>query len=51
MGQEIETLVDGYQSSGVHEVKWMAKGLPSSVYFYTLRCGEYSETKKLILQK
>lgn len=50
-GQEIETLVNRYQTAGEYELKWIADGLPSGIYFYRLQSGEYSETKKLILQK
>ena len=50
-GQEIETLVEGFRHAGEHELKWEAEGLPSGIYFYRLQEGEFSETKKLILQK
>ncbi|MCU0644255.1 MAG: T9SS type A sorting domain-containing protein [bacterium] len=50
-GQEIATLVNKFQSTGEHEVTWQSKGLPSGLYFYKIQAGEYSETKKLILQK
>ncbi|MEJ2636321.1 MAG: T9SS type A sorting domain-containing protein [Calditrichia bacterium] len=50
-GQKIETLVNGYKPTGENEVNWIAEGLPSGIYFYKLQAGEYSETKKLILQK
>ncbi len=50
-GQEIETLVEGFRHTGEHELKWMVEGLPGGIYFYKLQAGEFSETKKLILQK
>ena len=50
-GQEIETIVNRYQTAGEHEITWQPAGLPSGIYFYRLQAGEYSETKKLILQK
>ena len=50
-GQEIQTLISAYQPEGGHRVKWMAKGIPSGIYFYRLQAGDYIETKKLILQK
>ena len=50
-GQELETLVNGYQTAGKYEITWIPKGLPSGIYFYRLQAGEFSETRKLILQK
>ena len=50
-GQEIATVVNGFQTSGVHEINWQAEGLPSGIYFYRLQAGDFSDTKKLILQK
>ena len=51
MGQEIAILVNEFQLAGEHEISWQPKGLPSGLYFYKIQAGEYSETKKLILQK
>jgi len=50
-GQKIETLVEELQASGDHQVKWIAQGLPSGIYVYQLQTGEFSVTKKLLLQK
>ncbi len=58
-GQEIETLVKGFQSVGEHQINWQPKGLSSGIYFYRLEAGDpsagsgqrFSETKKLILTK
>ena len=51
VGQEIETLVNEFQRAGEYEITWQAKGLPSGLYFYKIRVGDISETRKLLLQK
>jgi hypothetical protein len=51
IGQEVMTLVDRHQSAGEHTCKFTFSGLPSGLFFYRLKAGEFSETKKLILQK
>jgi hypothetical protein len=40
-GQEIETLVNKYQTAGEYELKWISKGLPAGIYFCRLLAGEY----------
>ena len=50
-GQEIETLVDEYQTVGEHEITWQTKGLPGGIYFYKMQAGEFYRTKKIILLK
>ena len=49
-GQEIEILVNEFQPAGEHKIIWQPKGLPGGLYFYKIEVGEFSETKKLILQ-
>ena len=51
LGNEIETLVDEEKPAGSYEVEFDATGLPSGVYFYQLRSGEFISTKKMILSK
>ncbi len=51
LGNEITTLVDEYKPAGEYEVEFNATTLPSGVYFYQLKVGEYVETKKMILLK
>jgi hypothetical protein len=60
LGQEITTLVDEFQRSGVHRVIWDGKGkneepLSSGIYFYRLTVEKNevrtSETKKMLLLK
>jgi len=48
-GHEIQTLVNGRQEAGVHRVQFDSSGLPSGLYFYRLRTGEFVETKKMVV--
>jgi photosystem II stability/assembly factor-like uncharacterized protein len=50
-GKEVSVLVNGVLALGSHEVKFDAKDLSSGIYFYTLKAGEISLTKKMILMK
>jgi hypothetical protein len=51
LGREIEILVNQHQLPGTYEIDWDGTNYPSSVYFYKLTAGEYTETKKMILIK
>jgi hypothetical protein len=51
-GQEIETLVNNsYHMAGQYTVTWQPRGLSTGIYFYKIQTGEYTEIKKLQLQK
>ncbi len=49
LGRVINTLVNKFQREGEYEVRWETNNLPSGIYFYQLKTGKYSETKKMIL--
>jgi hypothetical protein len=49
LGQEVVRLVDTHQESGYHEVRFDGSNVASGVYFYRLRAGEFSQTKRLML--
>ena len=52
LGREVETIVDEYLEAGFHSKLYIVNStLPSGVYFYQLKAGEYVATKKLILIK
>jgi len=51
LGREIATLVNEEKPAGNYEVEFNAATLPSGIYFYRLKAGQYSETKKMILLK
>ena len=49
LGNEIGTLVNEEKSAGIYEVELYGTGLTSGIYFYQLRAGDYTDTKKMIL--
>ncbi|MBL1213276.1 MAG: T9SS type A sorting domain-containing protein [Ignavibacteriae bacterium] len=51
LGNEIATLVNEQKSPGTYEVSFDGINLSSGIYFYILRAGHYSETKKFVLIK
>lgn len=51
LGQEVAVLLDGYEDSGAYAILFNAKDLPSGMYFATLQMNNFSQTKKMILQK
>ena len=55
-GQKVTTLVDENREKGTHNVVWNGKdsngnSVASGVYFYKLKNGRYTTTKKMILMK
>ena len=51
LGNEIESLVKEEKQTGTYEITWYSEGLPSGVYFYQLKAGDFVETKKMVLMK
>ncbi len=52
LGEEIDTIVDGYYEAGKHSKFYILHStLPSGVYFYQLRAGNFVQTKKMILSR
>jgi hypothetical protein len=51
LGREAAVLVNEEKNPGRYAVKWDAGALPSGVYFYRLRAGGFTDTKKLVLAK
>ena len=51
LGREIATLVNQRQSPGNYSVQFDASKLSSGIYFYTLRAGNFTATKKMVLMK
>ncbi len=51
LGREVATLVNAKQTAGKYSVKFDASELTSGIYFYTLRAGNFVQTKKMVLMK
>jgi len=51
LGNEVATLLNEELSAGEYEVEFSGNGLTSGIYFYQLKAGSYTETKKSILLK
>jgi len=51
LGNEVQTLVDGFVSAGRHTKLFKGDGLSSGIYFYTLITGDSKISKKMTLLK
>ena len=51
LGNEVATLVNEEKLPDIYEVEFNAEKLGSGVYFYILRAGNYTSTKKMLLIK
>lgn len=51
IGQEVATLVNEVQTASAYETSFDASALSSGIYFYTLKAGNFVETKKMMLLK
>jgi len=55
-GQLVKSLVNGYMEAGEHRVNWNGrddndKDVSSGIYFYRMKSGNFSSSKKMILMK
>ena len=51
LGREVAVLLNEKKDAGTYTVTFAANNLPSGVYFYQLRSGNFVETKKMLLMK
>jgi hypothetical protein len=51
LGVKVAELGTGLQQAGRHDININMNNYPSGVYFYRLRSGSYTSTKKMILEK
>ncbi len=57
LGQKVTTLIDGfYIADHEYKIKWegkndLGRNVSSGIYFYRLKSGEYSTTRKMMLLK
>ncbi len=56
LGQKVTTLVNGVMDKGTHNVVWNGKdskgrSVASGIFFYRMKSGAYTSTKKMIMMK
>jgi uncharacterized protein (TIGR02145 family) len=51
LGKEVSTLINEEQSAGIHTVNLNGTGLSSGVYYYQMKAGNFSDSKKINLVK
>ncbi|MEP0827805.1 MAG: T9SS type A sorting domain-containing protein [bacterium] len=56
LGQKVKTLVQGEKPAGYHSVLWDGKNeagieVGSGIYFYRLKAGQFTQSKKMLLLK
>ncbi|HOD54399.1 MAG TPA: carboxypeptidase regulatory-like domain-containing protein, partial [Candidatus Cloacimonadota bacterium] len=55
-GQKVKTLLNEQMKKGSHTIQWngtddLGKNVGSGIYFYNMRSGKYTSTRKMILMK
>ena len=51
LGKEVAVIENEYKSAGAYSKTFNATNLSSGLYFYTIRAGKFSSTKKMLLTK
>ncbi len=51
LGQEVATLANSLFNPGVYSIPWNSGSASSGIYFYSLKSGDFFETKKMLLLK
>ncbi len=51
LGKKVSTLINEEMSVGIHCIDWNPSELPIGNYYYKLEIPEFTETKKLIINK
>jgi hypothetical protein len=51
LGNEVVSLVNGYQNPGAYSINFNASKLASGIYFYRIRSNDFISTKKMIVLK
>jgi len=51
LGQEVVELVNSFQNAGTYKVEFNAANLAGGVYFYRIKAGDFTETKKMLYMK
>ncbi|MBL0175801.1 MAG: DUF1566 domain-containing protein [Ignavibacteria bacterium] len=50
-GREVAVLLSEEKPAGVHAAQWTAEGFPRGVYFYSLKSGVLTRTRRMLLSR
>ncbi|MFZ4620571.1 MAG: serine hydrolase [Bacteroidota bacterium] len=51
LGQQVDEILSREMNAGEHSIRWDASRFTGGVYYYRIRTGSFSQTKKLLLLK
>jgi hypothetical protein len=51
VGREVTTLINEFKQAGNYSVEFNANNFASGVYFYRIKAGDFTDTKKMLLVK
>lgn len=51
LGRQVATLVNEFKTAGIYTVDFNASSLASGIYFYRIKSGSFTDTKKMLLVK
>ncbi len=51
LGREVATLVNEVKQPGIYNVDFNASNFASGIYFYTMKSGDFTDVKKMVLVK
>ncbi len=51
LGEKVSVLINSYLPAGLHTIEFNGDVLPSGLYFYTMRAGDFSTVRKMTLLK
>lgn len=51
LGQDVATLVNSVKQAGIHDITFNASDLPSGIYYYRIKAGDYTDARKMMLVK
>ena len=49
LGQEVKTLINQEMSAGIHRNTLNMQNMPSGLYFYRMKAGQFSKKNKMML--
>ena len=49
LGQAVATPVNGYENAGSHVMRFDGNGLATGVYYYSMKAGDFTATRRLLL--